>query len=142
MRGQPQAAQPEAREVIRDFTRHYRQHMRSEEEQFVRLAERHLSRNDWASLDFALFDRDDPLFDHAEEERFSALRQRIEETAEQRKARRWMLEAANELRGLSGIESFNQSMKSAAQWCAYCYLRGLGWPARKAGARAVSSGNG
>lgn len=175
MREQSQAAQPEAREVIREFTQHYRQHMRNEEEQFFRLAERRLSRNDWASLDFALFDRDDPLFDHAEEERFSGLRQRIEETAEEGKARRSILAAANGLRELSGIESFNESMKSAAQplrlarfaeggyalerdgellfylpacseeraaWCAYCYLRGLGWPSRKAGVRNVSSGNG
>jgi hemerythrin-like domain-containing protein len=169
VREQPPAAEPGVREVIREFTGHYRQHMRSEEEQFFRLAERRLSRDDWATLDFAMFDRDDPLFDHAAEERFSALRQRIEDAAEQGKARRSIIEAANELRGLSGIESFNESMKSAAQpfrlarfaqggyaleregemffylpdcsaeraaWCAYCYLRGLGWPAARQAAQS------
>jgi hemerythrin-like domain-containing protein len=115
LRQQPQAAEPGVREVIREFTRHYRQHMRNEEEQFFRLAERRLSRDDWATLDFAMFDRDDPLFDHAAEERFSALRQQIEEAAEQGTARRSVFEAAVGLRGLSGIESFNESMKSAAQ---------------------------
>lgn len=115
VREQPQAAEPGVRAVIREFTQHYRQHMRTEEERFFRLAERRLSRDDWATLDFAMFDRDDPLFDHAAEERFAALRQRIEQTAEQGKARRSVLDAANGLRGLSGIESFNESMKSAAQ---------------------------
>ena len=164
MREQSQAAEPGAREVIREFTQHYRQHMRNEEQQFFRLAEQRLSRDDWASLDFALFDRDDPLFDHAAEERFSALRQRIEETAEEAKAQRSIFEAANGLRELAGIEGFNEWMKSAAQplrlarfaqggyalerdgellfylpacseeraaWCAYCYLRGLGWTAHR-----------
>jgi hemerythrin-like domain-containing protein len=157
----PQTAAPAGRAVIREFTEHYRQHMREEEERFFPLAEERLSRDDWATLDFAIFDRDDPLFDHAAEARFSALRQRIETLAEQGKAQRSVLDAANGLRGLSSIESFNASMKSAGQpfrlarfaesgyglerdrdlvlyipecsaeraaWCAYCYLRGLGWP--------------
>jgi hemerythrin-like domain-containing protein len=115
VREQPQAVEPGVREVIREFTQHYRQHMRNEEQHFFRLAESRLSRGDWASLDFAMFDQDDPLFDHAAEERFSALRERIEETAEEGKARRSVLQAANGLRVISGIESFNESMKSAAQ---------------------------
>jgi len=160
VREQPRGAKPSPREVIREFTEHYRQHMRNEEERFFRLAEERLSKDDWDTLDFAMFDRDDPLFDHAAEKRFSALGQRIEALAEQGKARRSVFDAANGLRGLSGIESFNESMKSAghsfrlarfaeggfglerdrelllyvpecsaerAAWCAYCYLRGLGW---------------
>jgi hemerythrin-like domain-containing protein len=170
VREEPHAAEPRPREVIREFTEHYRQHMRDEEERFFPLAEERLSKDDWDTLDFAMFDQDDPLFDHAAEERFSALRQRIETLAEQGKARRSVFDAANGLRGLSGIESFNESMKSAGQslrlarfaecgyglerdrelllyvpecsaeraaWCAYCYLRGLGWP----GIRQHSSAN-
>ena len=161
LREEPQAAEPSPREVIRKFTEAYRQHMRDEEERFFRLAEERLSEDDWDTLDFAMFERDDPLFDHVAEERFSALQQRIERLAEQGKARQSVLDAANGLRGLSGVESFNESMKSAGQpfrlarftaggyglerdrklllyvpecsaeraaWCAYCYLRGLGWP--------------
>jgi hypothetical protein len=101
--------------MIREFTEHYRQHMQDEETRFFPLAEKRLSRDDWATLDFAIFDQDDPLFDHAAEERFSALCQRIERLAELDKARRTVLNAANELRELSGIESFNESMKSAGQ---------------------------
>ena len=57
----PQSAEAAAREVIRDFTRRYRQHMREEDEHFFPLAEQKLSKNEWATLDFAVFDRDDPL---------------------------------------------------------------------------------
>lgn len=158
---EPQAGEPAPREVIREFTAHYRQHMRDEEERFFPMAEQRLSRDDWDTLDFTIFDQDDPLFDHAAEKRFSALRVRIEALAEQAKAQRTLMEAANGLRALSGGASFNESMKSAGQpfrlarfveggyglehdgelmlyvpecsperaaWCAYCYLRGLGWP--------------
>jgi hemerythrin-like domain-containing protein len=115
MREEPQTAEPSAREVIREFTQRYRQHMRDEEEQFFRLAEERLLKDDWATLDFAILDQNDPLSDDAAEERFSALRKRIVTRAEEGKARRSVLEAANGLRGLSGIRSFNESMKSAGQ---------------------------
>lgn len=88
MREHPQAAQPTLREVIREFTQRYRHHMCNEEERFFRLAEERLSKDDWDTLDFAMFDRDDPLFDHIAEKRFSALVQRIEGLSEQGKTRR------------------------------------------------------
>jgi hemerythrin-like domain-containing protein len=157
-----QAPESSPREVLREFTLRYRQHMRSEDERFFPLAEQRLSRSDWDSLDFALFDRDDPLFDHAAEERFTDLRERIEALAGLGGARTCALGVADGLRGLTGIESFNASMQSSghpyrlarfaqggyglerdlqlllfippcsserAAWCAYSYLRGLGWPA-------------
>lgn len=160
-REEPQTGHSNPREVIRDFTQHYRQHMRLEEERFFPLAERHLSKDDWYALDFTMFEQDDPLFDHVAEKRFAGLRERIQSLAEQGKARRAVFEAGRELRGLFGIEGFNESMSSAGQrfrllrfteggfglegdrelllyipecsperaaWCAYCYLRGLGWP--------------
>ena len=164
LREEPQAAEPGALDVMRHFLERYRQHMRDEDERFFPLAEERLSKDDWDILDFALFDRDDPLFDHAAEERFSVLRQRIDALAEQGKGWPSVRDTALGLRGLSGIESFNESMKSADQpfrltrfaeggygleryrklllyvpecpaeqaaWCAYCYLRGLGWPATR-----------
>jgi len=115
MREEPQTAEPSAREVIREFTQRYRQHMQDEEERFFRLAEERLLKDDWATLDFVIFDQNDPLFDDAAEERFSALRKRIVTRTVEGKARRLVLEAANGLRGLSGTESFNESMKSAGQ---------------------------
>ncbi len=116
VREEPPAAKPSPREVIREFTERYRQHIRDEEERFFRLAEERLSQDDWDTLDFVMFDRDDPLFDHATEERFSALGRRIERVAEHGKVRRSVvIDAADGLRGLSGIESFNDSMKLAGQ---------------------------
>lgn len=112
---EPQAGEPSPREVILQFTQRYRQHMKDEEERFFRIAEERFSEDDWASLDFAMFEQDDPLFDHVEETRFAALRERIEKLAEQRKARRAVFEIGYALRGLSGIESFNESMESAGQ---------------------------
>lgn len=161
VREEPPVAEPAPQEVIREFTKHYRQHMRDEEERFFRLAEERLSEDDWYTLDFAIFEEDDPLFGLAAERRFSALSQRIETVAEQGKARQSVIDYAKGLHGLSGVESFNNSMKSAgeslrlarfakggyglehdrqlllyipecsperAAWCAYCYLRGRGWP--------------
>lgn len=115
VREEPQAVEPSPREVIRKFTEACRQHMRDEEERFFPLAEERLSEDDWDTLDFAMFERDDPLFDHVAEERFSALRKRIETLAEEGKARRSVFDTADGLRALSGIESFNESMKSAGQ---------------------------
>jgi hemerythrin-like domain-containing protein len=108
-------AEPAAREGIVQFTQHYRQHMRLEEERFFRLAEERLSRDDWDLLDFTMFDEDDPLFDNATERRFAGLRGRIEALAERDKARRAVLEAAAELRGISGIESFNAMMSTTGR---------------------------
>lgn len=161
LRGPPQVEESGPREVMRVFIEHYRQHMRLEEERFFPLAEQRLSKDDWYLLDFTIFEQDDPLFDHVAEQRFAGLRERIETLAKRGKARRSIFEAVDGLRGLSGIDSFNESMSSAGQrfrlfrfpeggyglegdrelllyipecsaeraaWCAYCYLRGLGWP--------------
>lgn len=109
-RPQPGKANPQ--EVILEFTRSYREHIRLEEEQFFPLAEQRLSRDDWESLDFAMFDQDDPLFDHAAERRFAALRERIMAMAEDGHARRSVMQAAESLRELRGMEDFNDSMSS------------------------------
>jgi len=55
MREQPQTAEARVRELLREFTQHYRHHMRNEEEHFFRLAEERLSKDDWDALDFAMF---------------------------------------------------------------------------------------
>ena len=114
-REEPQAGESNPREVLRDFTRHYRQHIRLEEERFFPLAEKHLSKDDWYALDFTTFEQDDPLFDHVAEKRFAALRERIQSLAEQGKARRAVFEAGRELRAISGIDDFNESMCAAGQ---------------------------
>jgi hemerythrin-like domain-containing protein len=113
--GEPDGAESRAREVMLEFTGHYRRHIRLEEEQFFRLAEQRLSTDDWDSLDFTMFEQDDPLFDHAAERRFADLRDRIEALAEQGRTRRSVMEAAAGLSGLTGVESFNEAMRSTGQ---------------------------
>lgn len=112
---EPQAVEPAARAAMLEFAAHYRQHLREEEERFFRMAEARLTPEDWDALDFAVCERDDPLFDHVAERRFAALRDRIETLAEQGKAQRSVFEAAKELRALSGIEHFNEWMNSVGQ---------------------------
>jgi hemerythrin-like domain-containing protein len=102
-------------ETLREFTVQYRQHMQMEEEQFFPLAEKRLSEGDWEAIDFDLFDRNDPLFDHAAEERFAVLKRRIDGLAGQAAMRQAAFDAATGLKGLSGIESFNASMKAAGR---------------------------
>lgn len=107
--------EPGIRDVMRDFTRRYRAHMRDEDLHFFPLAAERLTRDDWDALDFAVFERDDPLFDHATEERFTGLRARIDALAQDRQARAAVVEATRELRSLTGIDSFNESMQRAGQ---------------------------
>ena len=106
---------PKVIETLTEFTVHYRKHMRMEEDQFFTLAENRLSESDWEEIDFNLYDRNDPLFDHAAEERFTALKHRIDGLAEQAAMRQAAFDSATGLKGLSGIESFNASMKAAGQ---------------------------
>jgi hemerythrin-like domain-containing protein len=115
LREGPQAAEAGAREVVREFAERYRQHMREEDERFFPLALKRLTKADWDDLDFTIFEQDDPLFDHVAEERFSDLRNRLEALVERSKSRQSALEAAHELRRLTGVESFNDGMEAAGQ---------------------------
>lgn len=115
LREESAAAGPAVRKAIGEFARHYRRHMRDEETHFFPLAEKRLSRDDWATLDFAIFDRDDPLFDHAAEQRFFGLRRRMEKLAGQDRSRRTVFAAADGLRRISGVASFNDAMQSAGR---------------------------
>lgn len=55
----------------------YKQHLRQEETVFFPLVENTLSANDWAEVDFSLFDQDDPVFDADAEEHYRRLRHAI-----------------------------------------------------------------
>jgi len=110
-----EAATPAALESMRRFTRHLRQHMDDEESHFFRLAEDQLSPDDWASLDFALFDRDDPLFEHAAEQRFAALQRRVEALAGDSQLRRAQNAAFAALGTLASVDDFNELMRSTGR---------------------------
>ncbi len=102
-------------ETLRDFVDHYRAHMREEETQFFPLAREVLSGDDWAEVDYELFDRRDPLFDRAVEERFTALREHIDKLAERSARRAELLRATRCLRRLTDVEAFNDLMAQEGQ---------------------------
>jgi hemerythrin-like domain-containing protein len=112
---QPVAAQPAAQAAMQNFSRHLRQHLQDEEEHFFRLAEERLSPADWDSLDFTVFDRDDPLFEHAAEKRFQALRKRVDALASRSKTVHSLHAACSDLRQLASVEDFNGLMKSTGR---------------------------
>ena len=70
----PRASSEQLADVMRRFTQRYRHHMAMEEMYFFPAALDTLSRDDWAEIDFDMFDRTDPLFDDSNEESFRALR--------------------------------------------------------------------
>ncbi len=59
------------------FTRSYREHIQEEESLFIPAAMRELGPSDWDAIDFAVFDRKDPLFDRAREGRYGELYQLV-----------------------------------------------------------------
>ncbi|MFQ5775126.1 MAG: hemerythrin domain-containing protein [Kiloniellaceae bacterium] len=73
--------------LARSFIDTNRRHMATEEEHFFPLVLRVLTEADWADLDTAVIDRDDPLFGAKVEERFQALRDAILEI--ERSGQRW-----------------------------------------------------
>ena len=103
------------RETLREFIDHYRAHMREEEAQFFPLAREVLSGDDWAEVDYELFDRRDPLFDREVEERFTSLRDRIDKLADKSNRRSALLQATKSLRRLTDLESFNELMAKEGQ---------------------------
>jgi hemerythrin-like domain-containing protein len=92
------------------FVEHYRQHMYSEELEFFPLAERTLGPDDWAQIEFDLFDRQDPLYDEATESRFRALREKIEAELGPSMERAAALHRTRELHAVTDISSFNELM--------------------------------
>jgi len=103
----------ELKDIMQRFVDHYREHMFAEEKYFFTVALDTLSESDWNEVEFALFDRNDPLFDREVEERFSHLRGKIEDLAKKSYRRGAFLQQAKQLRELTSIHSFNEAMQKA-----------------------------
>ena len=101
----------ELREALRELTMEYRRHMEKEETVFFPRALEVLNRSDWASIDFELFDRDDPLFDHSQEQRFRELRESISRFSKRSQEITTARQEIKLLENLNGIEDFNESME-------------------------------
>src|SRR5262249_34464363 len=76
-RRNPAAANETLANQLEGVLRFYRPHMAMGEQYFFPAALKNLSRDDWAAIDFALFEQPDPLFDRAAEARFAGLRDEI-----------------------------------------------------------------
>ncbi len=68
-------------ELVAEFVRSYRQHMKREERDIFPAAERMLAAEDWAEIDASVGDREDPLFGRRVAEHFRALRNDIDALA-------------------------------------------------------------
>lgn len=68
---------PELVEALEDFVATYRDHLWEEEREFFPIIETVLDPDDWAAIDFTMFDRDDPVFDASAEAYYRELRHAI-----------------------------------------------------------------
>jgi hypothetical protein len=100
---------------MRHLVGYYHHHMAMEEKHFFPTALEVLSDDDWAEIDFAVFDRDDPLYDEAAGQ-LSVLRAKIDRLAGEQKTRRpaqaRLEEEEKWLLGLTGIARFDEAMRN------------------------------
>ena len=98
---------------MRQLLDYYNHHMKMEETLFFPIALRVLSEDDWAEIDTAIVDRDDPLADETEQQ-FRLLREKISELAQQhaesREAHTMLLAEADYLQNFVTVGQFNSSM--------------------------------
>lgn len=103
----------ELRELMRQFIDHYRAHINSEETEFFPMALDTLTENDWGLIEFDLFDRKDPLFDHKVETRFRMLGDKIRKLAGRFDRGGEFRQQSKQLGQLTNIQTFNDMMENA-----------------------------
>ena len=101
------------RDVMQQFVDIYRAHMVAEEKDFFPIATELLDKNDWAEIEYVLFDRIDPLFDREEHGRFRELRKKIELLAKISYKRGAAIREAKTLCELTSVRAFNEMMHKA-----------------------------
>ncbi len=114
-RRDPHALDVGLAQQLRAFVDHYRHHMLMEDEHFFPLALNRLSRKDVAEIDFALYERPDPVFNQAAEQRFTEL---IDEIARQEgieKAGADQREESALLATFRNLAIFNETMERTGQ---------------------------
>lgn len=112
-RHDPQALEAGLASQLSAFVDHYRHHMRMEEAHFFPLAQKRLSRDDIAEIDFALYDRPDPVFNQVAEQRFAELIDAIARQENLERAEAGQREEAALLATFKNIASFNEA---AERW--------------------------
>lgn len=96
---------------LAELRRMYQDHMHREERDFFPAAVRGLTADDWAEVDFEVFDMPDPLFDDEAEARFAALRGEIVRLASAASERQGRLGEAARLAAMVDIAAFNAAME-------------------------------
>ncbi|MDJ0653732.1 MAG: hemerythrin domain-containing protein [Xanthomonadales bacterium] len=106
---------PPLADILERFLACYRGHMDAEETHFFPAALESLTANDWASINFEVFDSDDPLFDHSEEEQFAELRDIINSLDQRESARLQFQQYATRLQSMQSQSDFNQAMEETGR---------------------------
>ena len=100
---------------LRAFVDFYHHHMLMEEEHFFPVALQRLSRNDFAEIDFTVFDKPDPLFNKEAEEKFAKLSDEITRLGIADKASADQREESALLATFLDIATFNDRMQKIGE---------------------------
>ena len=114
-RKNPRAANEGLASQLSAFLEFYRRHMIMEEQRFFPLALQRLSRDNFAEIDFELFDQVDPLFNQETDERFAELRDEIMRLGVAEKASADNRDESAWLATLQDIATFNSAMKQSGK---------------------------
>lgn len=106
------ADEDELRVVAAEFITAYRAHIQAEEDFFFPLALAELQPNDWHGIEYSLFDSRDPLYKPEAEDRFRALRHKINERAMTSFRRAAFLRETKTLERVTDVDAFNNAMTS------------------------------
>jgi hemerythrin-like domain-containing protein len=100
---------------LADFVQAYRNHLAMEEQDLFPAAAQILTADDWAEIDFAVFDQADPLFDNEAEARYAGLRNEIKRLALASQAPMAGLDEAATLATLEDVAAFNAAMQEIGE---------------------------
>lgn len=118
---------------LRAFVDSYHHHMVMEEEQFFPVALNRLSRNDFAEIDFTLFDKPDPLFNQEAEEKFVRLSEEITRLGLADKASADRREESALLAAFLDIATFNERMQRIGEPASLVSVSGNGYELQRKG---------
>jgi hemerythrin-like domain-containing protein len=110
-RQNPEGTKQNLAHELDGFVDFYRQHMAMEEQYLFPAARKYLSSDDWADIDFAVFDRPDPLFEQDTEVRFRELRQEIMRVGAADSAAYREREETASLLAMQDVAAFNDAMR-------------------------------
>lgn len=109
----PRAANKGLARQLGEFLDFYRHHMIEEEQQFFPAALQLLSRDNFAEIDFTLFDQADPLFNREIDERFAELRDEIMRLGVTEKANIDNRTETAWLATVQDVAAFNEAMEQS-----------------------------